>query len=64
MSTKERTYTDLEIAEKLTGFEGWYYEDGFLRRQYKTDEESIANQCLTASVIPTTPVVASPPVRG
>ena len=34
---KERTYTDEEIAEKLKALPGWYYEDGWIRRQYKTD---------------------------
>ena len=37
MADKERTYTDTEIAEKLTGFPGWYYEGGFIRRYFKTD---------------------------
>ena len=34
---KERTYADAEIAEKLKEIPGWYYEDGWIRRQYKTD---------------------------
>jgi 4a-hydroxytetrahydrobiopterin dehydratase len=37
MTTKERTYTDKEIAEKLKALPGWYYEDGFIRRYLKTD---------------------------
>jgi 4a-hydroxytetrahydrobiopterin dehydratase len=37
MTTAEHKYTEAEIAEKLTGFPGWYYEDGWIRRQYKTD---------------------------
>lgn len=28
MTTGEHTYSETEIAEKLTGFPGWYYEDG------------------------------------
>src|SRR5512146_1934165 len=36
-TTKERTYNDAEIAERLTGLPGWYYEDGWIRRVYKTD---------------------------
>lgn len=36
-TTKDRTYTDAEIAEKLRELPGWYYEDGWLRRVYKTD---------------------------
>ena len=34
---KERTYADAEIAQKLAEIPGWYYEDGWIRRQYKTD---------------------------
>ena len=34
---KERTYAEAEIAEKLKALPGWYYEDGWIRRQYKTD---------------------------
>src|ERR687883_204407 len=34
---RERTYSDAEIAEKLKELPGWYYEDGWIRRQYKTD---------------------------
>src|SRR5919206_2869901 len=34
---RERTYSEEEIAEKLKALPGWYYEDGWIRRQYKTD---------------------------
>jgi 4a-hydroxytetrahydrobiopterin dehydratase len=34
---KERTYSDAEIVQKLAEIPGWYYEDGWIRRQYKTD---------------------------
>jgi 4a-hydroxytetrahydrobiopterin dehydratase len=36
---KERTYSDEEVAAKLTelGLAGWYLEDGWLRRKYNTD---------------------------
>jgi 4a-hydroxytetrahydrobiopterin dehydratase len=34
---KERTYDETEIAEKLKALPGWYYENGWIRRQYKTD---------------------------
>jgi len=34
---KEPTYTDAQIAEKLAALPGWYYEDGWIRRVYKTD---------------------------
>ena len=37
MATKERTYNDAEIAEKLKDLPGWYLEEGWIRRQYKTD---------------------------
>jgi 4a-hydroxytetrahydrobiopterin dehydratase len=37
--TKEKTYTDAEIAAKLAalGLEHWRLEDGWLRRKYTTD---------------------------
>ena len=37
MTTKERTYSEAEIADQLKKLPGWYYEDGWIRRQYKTD---------------------------
>lgn len=37
MSTKEPTYDEAAIAERLRDLPGWYYEDGWIRRQYKTD---------------------------
>src|SRR5688572_16137082 len=37
MPTKERTYTDTEIADRLKDLPGWYFEDGWIRRVYKTD---------------------------
>ena len=37
MPTKERTYNDAEIADKLKDLPGWYLEDGWIRRVYKTD---------------------------
>ena len=39
MSTRERepSYDEAQIAEKLSALPGWYYEDGWIRRQYKTD---------------------------
>jgi 4a-hydroxytetrahydrobiopterin dehydratase len=30
-------YTDEEVRARLEGLPGWYYEDGWIRRQYKTD---------------------------
>ncbi len=37
MSDKEPTYSDSEIAERLRDLPGWYYENGWIRRAYKTD---------------------------
>ena len=37
MTTKEPTYTEVQIAEKLATLPGWYYENGWIRRVYKTD---------------------------
>ena len=34
---KERTYDQAEIATRLAELPGWYYEDGWIRRVYKTD---------------------------
>ena len=36
-ATKERTYNETEISERLKELPGWYYEDGWIRRVYKTD---------------------------
>jgi len=37
MAQKEPTYGDAEIEQKLKEFPGWWYEDGWIRRTYKTD---------------------------
>ena len=37
MSEKEPTFHDAEIAELLKELPGWYFEDGWIRRVYKTD---------------------------
>ena len=34
---KEETYDEAQIQERLKDLPGWYYEDGWIRRQYKTD---------------------------
>ena len=34
---KETTYDEAQIAEKLQALPGWYYEDKWIRRVYKTD---------------------------
>ena len=36
-ATKERTYNETEIGERLKELPGWYHEDGWIRRVYKTD---------------------------
>jgi 4a-hydroxytetrahydrobiopterin dehydratase len=37
MSKREPTYDDARIAERLRDLPGWFYEDGWIRRDYKTD---------------------------
>jgi 4a-hydroxytetrahydrobiopterin dehydratase len=37
MPTKERTYTATEIEAKLKDLPGWWVENGWIRRTYKTD---------------------------
>jgi 4a-hydroxytetrahydrobiopterin dehydratase len=37
MAQKEPTYDETQIAEKLQALPGWYFEDGWIRRVYKTD---------------------------
>ncbi len=37
MSVKEPTYDEAQIAERLQALPGWYHEDGWIRRYYKTD---------------------------
>src|SRR5262245_61826772 len=37
MSEKEHTYSESEIVERLRALPGWYFEDGWIRRVYKTD---------------------------
>src|ERR1044072_1077389 len=36
---KEKTYSDEEVEAKIAelGLDGWYLEDGWLRRKYNTD---------------------------
>jgi len=35
--TKETTYDETQIAERLRALPGWYFEDKTVRRVYKTD---------------------------
>jgi len=37
MVRKDPIYTEEQIAEQLRAIPGWYYEDKWIRRQYKTD---------------------------
>jgi len=37
MVKKDPTYDEGQIAEKLKELPGWWYEDGWIRRTYKTD---------------------------
>src|SRR5436309_1212030 len=37
MSKQEPTYDETQIAERLRELPGWYFEDGWIRRVYKTD---------------------------
>jgi len=37
MPTKEQTYDEAQITERLQALPGWYYEEGWIRRVYKTD---------------------------
>ena len=37
MVRKETTYDETQIAERLKELPGWYLEDGWIRRVYKTD---------------------------
>ena len=37
MATKEPTYNEAQIAEKLGALPGWYFEGAMIRRVYKTD---------------------------
>jgi 4a-hydroxytetrahydrobiopterin dehydratase len=37
MAQKEPTYDEAQIAERLSALPGWYFEDGWIRRVYKTD---------------------------
>src|SRR5256712_13947958 len=36
MAQKEPTYNETQIAQKLQDLPGWWYEDGWIRRNYKT----------------------------
>jgi 4a-hydroxytetrahydrobiopterin dehydratase len=37
MADKETTYDEGQISRRLGDLAGWYYEDGWIRRVYKTD---------------------------
>jgi 4a-hydroxytetrahydrobiopterin dehydratase len=37
VAEKEKTYDETQIAERLRDLPGWFYEDKWIRRVYKTD---------------------------
>jgi 4a-hydroxytetrahydrobiopterin dehydratase len=37
MAQKEATFSEAEITERLRALPGWYFEQGWIRRVYKTD---------------------------
>jgi 4a-hydroxytetrahydrobiopterin dehydratase len=37
MAPKETPLTQPEVEQKLKALPGWYFEDGFIRRYFKTD---------------------------
>ena len=37
MPKQETTFDEAQIAEQLSALPGWYFEDGWIRRVYKTD---------------------------
>jgi len=37
MAVKETTYDEAQIGERLRELPGWFYEDKWIRRNYKTD---------------------------
>ena len=37
MAEKEKTYDEAGIAEQLKDLPGWWFENGMIRRNYKTD---------------------------
>src|SRR5688572_4112742 len=37
MAEKEQIYDATQIAERLQALPGWYFEDGWIRRVFKTD---------------------------
>ena len=36
-SKREPVYDDAQIAERLVALPGWYHEEGWIRRQFRTD---------------------------
>ena len=37
MTTKDAVYDEAQIDERLQALPGWFYENGWIRRVYKTD---------------------------
>jgi 4a-hydroxytetrahydrobiopterin dehydratase len=48
MSQKEPIYSEAQIAERLRDLPGWFYEDGWIRRVYKTDGWATTLMLVTA----------------
>ena len=51
MSEKEPTYNESQIAERLKDLPGWFYEGGWIRRNYKTDGWPTTLMLVTTSAI-------------
>jgi 4a-hydroxytetrahydrobiopterin dehydratase len=37
VADKEKPYDEAQITQRLSDLPGWFYEDGWIRRTYKTD---------------------------
>jgi 4a-hydroxytetrahydrobiopterin dehydratase len=37
MAEKEKTYSEAEITQQLSTLPGWFFQDGWIRRNFKTD---------------------------
>ena len=69
--TKQKTYSDEEVEAKIAelGLDGWYLEDGWLRRKYNTDGWPTTLMLVNADRLPvprrpsTTPTWRSPGAR-
>ena len=48
MPQKEPIFSEAQIAERLRELPGWFYEDGWIRRVYKTDGWATTLMLVTA----------------